>query len=70
MSKEIGIDALLIFFLISSEFGGNRRGFLLLLASEAGLHPKGLGSAIGIIAGTKILLSVSLLGWSGSSNPG
>ena len=43
----------------ASDWGNLRRGFLL--ASEAGLHPGGLGSAIGIIAGIGILLNVSLL---------
>ena len=38
--------------------GEIRCGFLLLLTSEAWLHPEGLGSAIGNIAGIEVLLNV------------
>ena len=44
-----------------SVIGGIKTWVLALLASEAGLHPEGLGSAIGIIAGIGILLDISLL---------
>ena len=57
--KEIDIDNLLIFFLISSEFGEIRRGFLL--ASEAGWLPEGLDSTLGIITFPGTMCNVLLL---------
>ena len=41
MSKEIGIDALLIFFLISSEFGGNKTWILALARIGSWVTPRG-----------------------------